>query len=45
MNDQPEHLNRTEARAGVTPHMTRYVLGVGLLLVVIAFVVLLLVNA
>jgi hypothetical protein len=45
VSDNPEHLNKTEARAGATPHMTRYVLGIGLLLVVIAFAVLLLVNA
>ena len=41
MADGPEHLTKTEARAGVTPHMTRIVLGVGLLLVVIAFAVIL----
>jgi hypothetical protein len=35
------HLTTTEARAGATPHMTRYILGWGLLLVIIAFVVLL----
>jgi hypothetical protein len=29
----PEQLTATEARAGVTPHVTRVVLGVGLLLV------------
>ena len=29
----PERLTATEARAGVTPHVTRAVLGVGLLLV------------
>ena len=37
MPDQPEHVTTTEARAGSTPHMTRYVLGVGLLLVVVIF--------
>ena len=41
MNDVPEHLTKTEARAGVTPHVTRYVLGVGLVLVVVIFAVLL----
>jgi hypothetical protein len=30
----PEHLTTTEARAGTTPHVTRFVLGIGLLLVV-----------
>ena len=41
MADRPEHLTKTEARAGVTPHMTRVVLGVGLLLIVILFAVIL----
>ncbi len=41
MNDSPEHLNKTEARAGTTPHMTRYVLGIGLVLVVVIFAVIL----
>ena len=45
MNESPEHLTKTEARAGVTPHMTRYVLGIGLLLVITVFAVLLLVQA
>jgi hypothetical protein len=34
----------TEARAGSTPHMTRYVLVVGLALVVIIFAVVVLVG-
>jgi len=38
MNDGPEHVTTTEARAGSTPRMTRYILGWGLLLVIIAFV-------
>ena len=41
MNDEAEHLNTTEARAGATPHVARYVLGVGLVLVVVIFAVLL----
>ena len=41
MNEQPEHLTKTEARAGTTPHMTRYVLGVGLVLVIVIFSVIL----
>lgn len=36
-NEQPEHLTTTEARAGSTPHMTRYVLGIGLALVIVLF--------
>jgi hypothetical protein len=38
MNDErPEQVTTTEARAGYTPHMTRYVLGIGLALVVVIF--------
>ncbi len=31
-------LTTEEARAGATPHMTRYILGWGLVLVIIAFI-------
>ena len=41
MNDVPEHVTMTEARAGTTPHVTRYVLSIGLVLVVVIFAVLL----
>ncbi len=41
MNERPEHLSKTEARAGTTPHVTRYVLGVGLVLVIVIFAALL----
>jgi hypothetical protein len=34
---QQEHVTTTEARAGATPHMTRYVLGIGLVLVIVLF--------
>ena len=37
-NEEPIHLDAQDARAGSTPHMTRYVLGFGLVLVIIAFV-------
>ena len=41
MKDEPtEHLTTTEAREGATPHMTRYVLGWGLGLVVLIFAIL-----
>ena len=43
MVEPTEHVTTTEARAGSTPHVTRYVLGVGLLLVVAIFAVILLV--
>jgi len=36
-NDQTR-LNATEARAGSTPHMTRYILPASLVLVIVAFV-------
>jgi hypothetical protein len=38
------HATTTEARAGSTPHMTRYVLAVGLLLVIVIFAVIVLVG-
>ncbi len=37
-NEQPTHLDGQDARAGSTPHMTRYVLFVGLALVIVAFI-------
>ena len=33
------HATTTEARAGSTPHMTRYVLTVGLILVIVVFAI------
>jgi hypothetical protein len=41
MDEEPEHLTATEARAGSTPHVTRYVLGWGLILVIAIFLILL----
>jgi hypothetical protein len=32
-----EHVTTTEARAGATPHMTRYVLAIGTALTIVAF--------
>ena len=37
-NEEPIHLSGQDARSGATPHMTRYVLGFGLVLVIAAFV-------
>jgi len=37
----PERLTAIEARAGVTPHVTRVVLGVGMLLVIGLFALIL----
>jgi hypothetical protein len=34
-------LSTEEARAGATPHMTRYILGWGLFLVIVAFLIIL----
>ena len=42
MDEQP-HVSKTEARAGTTPHMTRYILPISLGLVVVIFLLLLLV--
>ncbi len=41
-NDDSVHLSTEEARAGTTPHMTRYVLGISLVLVIVAFAIILL---
>ena len=41
---QQEHVTTTEARAGATPHVTRYVLTIGLLLVIVAFALILLIG-
>ena len=38
---EPEHISTNDARAGSTPHMTRYILGWSLALVILAFVILL----
>ena len=43
MQDGPEHITTTEARAGTTPRMTRYILAWGLGLVLVAFALILLV--
>jgi hypothetical protein len=42
MADEPEqHVTTTEARAGATPHMTRYVLAIGTGLVILLFAIIL----
>jgi hypothetical protein len=43
MDDGEQHISTTEARAGATPHMTRYILSIGLALVIILFALILLV--
>jgi len=44
MND-PDHVTTTEARAGSTPHVGRYVLGIGLVSVIVLFAIILLIAA
>lgn len=39
--DQETHIGTDEVRAGTTPHIVRYVLGISLALVIIAMVVIL----
>jgi hypothetical protein len=41
MAEHPEHLTTNEARAGSTPHMTRYVLAYGTGLVIVIFAIIL----
>ena len=43
MDEREKHINTTEARAGTTPHMTRYILPISLGLVVLVFALILLV--
>jgi hypothetical protein len=41
MNQGEEHLTKTEARAGTTPHMVRYILAGALFLVIVSFAIIL----
>jgi hypothetical protein len=41
MPEPERHVGKTEARAGTTPHMARYVLVFGTLLTVVAFAIIL----
>jgi len=41
MDDREQHIDTTRARAGTTPHMTRVILPVSLVLVVILFALIL----
>lgn len=45
MEDEQVELTRTEARAGQSNHVTRYVLGISLVLIVIVFTVIVVVGA
>ncbi len=39
--NEPIHLTGEQARSGATPHMTRYILGISLVLVILIFAFLL----
>jgi hypothetical protein len=41
MADDDLHRTRTEARAGSTPHIVRYILGISLALLILAYIVIL----
>ena len=43
--NEPTHIDTERARAGATPHMTRYILTVSLVLIVIIYAVYLLLRA
>ena len=45
MADEQEHVTTTEARAGATPHVARYVLVFGTGLVIVLFAIILFVAA
>lgn len=44
-DERPEQVTTTEARAGYTPHMTRYILGISLALVLVLFAIIYLIAA
>jgi hypothetical protein len=44
MTDGPDPITTTEARAGTTPRMTRYILVWGLFLVIVAFALIYFLN-
>lgn len=35
--NEPQHISTTDARSGATPHMTRYILSISLVLVIVIF--------
>ena len=41
MDEDGQHVTKTEARAGTTPHMTRYILPISTGLLVILFAIIL----
>jgi hypothetical protein len=45
MAEDPTEVTRTEARAGASTHVTRYVLPISLVLIVVLFIILLVMFA
>ena len=41
MDEREQHIGKTEARAGTTPHMTRYILSISIILIVVLFALIL----
>ena len=41
-DEDPTEISGTEARGGATPHVTRYVLGISLILIIVLFAAVLL---
>jgi hypothetical protein len=37
--EQPLHVRSDDARAGATPHMTRYILGISLVLLIVIYAI------
>ena len=41
MDEREQHIGKTEARAGTTPHMTRYILSISIILIDVLFALIL----
>lgn len=41
-DEKPIHVETEDARAGATPHMTRYILGISLVLLIVIYAILVL---
>mgnify|MGYP004547715341 CR=1 FL=1 len=41
--NKPVHVNTDRARAGATPHMTRYILGASMIAIIVVFALIILV--
>lgn len=41
-DEKPIHVETEDARAGTTPHMTRYILGISLVLLIVIYAILVL---